>query len=78
MKLSARTFLNVLIALLVVFILFHLIVPMTIRDGFEPMDANMVSSDAGDASGLVTSGEEGIAKYAKQPTGLSVDAVAHA
>ena len=68
---NARTFLNVLIAILVVFILFHLLVPMTLKDGFEPMEH---SGSAGDASGLITSGEES-AKNAKQPAGLSADAM---
>lgn len=72
MKLNTRTFLNVIIALLVVFILFHLIVPMTLRDGFEPMEP---LDDAADASGAVTSGDEGVTKYAKQPAGLTATAM---
>lgn len=78
MKLSARTFLYGLIAMLVVFILFHLIVPVTMRDGFTPMEDAGSLAGVGDASGLVTSGEVSTSKHAKQPAGLSADAISRA
>jgi hypothetical protein len=72
-NINARTFLNVLIAILVVFILFHLIVPMTLKDGFEPMDIS--ATEFGDAHGMISSGEDSATKYAKQPAGLSAGAL---
>jgi hypothetical protein len=72
-NINARTFLNVLIAILVVFILFHLIVPMTLKDGFEPMDTS--ASKFGDAQGMISSGEDSASKHAKQPAGLSAGAL---
>lgn len=66
MKLTARNFMYALISVLVVFIIFNLVIPLTVkRDGFEPSTEQPI--DAGEMVGGRTEGEIAV-KSASSPS----------